>query len=92
MTVGRTKLIPSLTIATSSLLLVACSNGPSVPVLGAYFPDWLFCIVGGVLFSLLFHALVNRYGASQWWGPSAITQFLLTTIVALSAWLLFFHV
>lgn len=68
--------------------LTACTNAPSVPVLGAYFPDWLFCIFGAVVLSLPLHALLERRG---WLGPVVLTYPLLTALLALGAWLLFFQ-
>lgn len=91
MTARRLKIAPTLGLLVSVFSLVACSTGPSIAVLGAYFPDWMFCFLTGLLFSLFFHALINRYGAPQWWGPPAVTQFLMTAIFSLIAWLLFFR-
>lgn len=71
--------------------LSACSNAPSLPVLGAYFPDWLFCISGAVLLSLILHALLARRGLGAWLAPAALSYPLLTALLALAAWLLFFQ-
>ena len=71
--------------------LSACSNAPSLPVLGAYFPDWLFCISGAVLLSLILHAVLARRGRVDLLAPAVLTYPLLTALVALGAWLLFFQ-
>ncbi|MEP9317703.1 YtcA family lipoprotein [Pseudomonas sp. LABIM340] len=71
--------------------LSGCSNAPSVPVLGAYFPDWLFCITGGLLLSLLLHSLLSRRGASSQLAPPALTYPMFTAMFSLIAWLLFFR-
>lgn len=85
----------ALVRATGVSLLVgglsACSNAPSLPVLGAYFPDWLFCISGAVLLSLILHAVLARRGRADLLAPAVLTYPLLTTLVALGAWLLFFQ-
>ncbi|MGC4011309.1 MAG: YtcA family lipoprotein [Pseudomonas sp.] len=60
-----------------------------MPVLGAYFPDWLFCITGGVLLSLLLHGLLARRAINL--GPPVLTHPLLATLLSLIAWLLFFR-
>ncbi|WP_343047534.1 YtcA family lipoprotein [Pseudomonas akapageensis] len=62
-----------------------------MPVLGAYFPDWLFCILGAVLLALLVHTLLIRRGFGAWLGPPALAYPVLTALFALSAWLLFFQ-
>lgn len=74
-----------------TLTLSACSNAPSVPVLGAYFPDWLFCILGAVLLAFVLHALLARRGVEAWLAPPTLTYPVLTVLFALSAWLLFFQ-
>ncbi|MDB6141944.1 MAG: putative secreted protein [Pseudomonas sp.] len=78
-------------IVLLTLVLSACSNAPSVAVLGAYFPDWLFCILGAVLLAFLLHALLVRRGVAAWLAPSALTYPVLTVLFALSTWLLFFQ-
>lgn len=70
------------------LPLAACANAPSVPVLGAYFPDWLFCILVAALLGLPLHAVLARRG---WVGPAVLTFPLLTALLALGAWLLVFQ-
>jgi hypothetical protein len=74
-----------------TLALSACSNAPSVSVLGAYFPDWLFCILGAVVVAFLLHALLARLGFGAWLVPPTLTYPVLTVLLALSAWLLFFQ-
>lgn len=71
--------------------LSGCSNAPAIPVLGAYFPDWLFCIVGGLLLSLLLHSLLSRRGVSRQLAPAVLTYPLFTAMFSLIAWLLFFR-
>lgn len=74
-----------------TLALSACSNASSVPVLGAFFPDWLFCILGAVLLVWLVHMLLARRGYSAWLTPAALAYPMLAALFALSAWLLFFQ-
>ncbi|QJI39431.1 hypothetical protein HKK52_00290 [Pseudomonas sp. ADAK2] len=78
-------------IVLLTLALSACANAPSVPVLGAYFPDWLFCILGAVLLAFVLHALLARRGFGAWLAPPALTYPLLTVLFALCTWLLFFQ-
>jgi hypothetical protein len=39
-------------------LLSGCQVTPSVPLLGAYFPDWMFCGLFALLVTLLFDRLL----------------------------------
>lgn len=34
-------------------LLTGCNFSPAIPVIGAYYPDWLFCLIGGVILTLI---------------------------------------
>lgn len=49
---------------TSSLALAAllsgCSLSPSIPVIGAYYPSWLFCVIVGVILTLITRQIILR--------------------------------
>ena len=66
---------------------------PSINVLGAYFPDWLFCIAGATVLCFALHAVLNARG----WLAGAPSHLLalgypaLATVLSLSAWLVFFQ-
>lgn len=49
---------------TSSLALAAllsgCSLSPSIPVIGAYYPSWLFCVIAGVILTLITRRIILR--------------------------------
>lgn len=79
------------TAAVSGLLEAGCAHSPSVDVLGAYFPDWLFCIVAGVVLSVAVHQVLARLPGSPRFGPSALVYPTLVTLLALIAWLIFFQ-
>jgi hypothetical protein len=59
-------------------------------VLGAYFPDWLFCIVGGVAGTVLIHLLLLRASLDPWLDPPAVAYPALVALLAFAGWLLFF--
>lgn len=71
-------------------LLHGCSRSPSTSVLGAYYPDWLFCIVGGVVAAVLIRLLLLRAGLNDWLSPPAIAYPALLALLAFAGWLLFF--
>ncbi|MGF6754768.1 YtcA family lipoprotein [Paraburkholderia sp. GAS42] len=50
----------SVAVAT---LIAGCTLAPSANVLGAYFPDWLFCIVAGVAFAVVVYLIPSSDGA-----------------------------
>ena len=71
--------------------LAACSDAPSVGVLGAYFPDWLFCIAGGVLLVACVHVLLSRSGRGAWLAPPAIVYPALTVLFSIALWVVGFN-
>jgi YtcA family len=78
-------------MSCATLTLAACSDAPSVGVLGAYFPDWLFCIVGGVLLVVCVHVLLSRSGRGAWLTPPAIVYPALTVLFAVALWVAGFN-
>ena len=77
------------TIAT--VLMSGCANSPSIGVLGAYFPDWLFCIVAGVTLTVILYLIVKRLRVDHLFSPSAVVYPTLVTFLSLAVWLLFFQ-
>jgi hypothetical protein len=77
--------------AVSGLLAAGCAHSPSVSVLGAYFPDWLFCIVAGVVLTVAVYQVLARLPGSGRFGPSAVVYPSLVTLLALITWLIFFQ-
>ncbi|QBI33381.1 hypothetical protein WN11_05870 [Klebsiella pneumoniae] len=47
------------------LPLSGCSLSPEIPVLGAAFPGWFFCLLGGAFLLIPCHILITRKG----WQP-----------------------
>ena len=76
-------------VLMAGTLLAGCARAPSLVFFGASFPDWLFCIAGGVLATTVVHAL--RGGKRlAWLDPVALTYPVLTTLCSLLVWLIFF--
>ncbi|ASL47785.1 hypothetical protein bAD24_III10340 [Burkholderia sp. AD24] len=73
------------------LAAAACSDAPSVAVLGAYFPDWLFCIVGAVLLVACVHVLLQSCGRDALLNPPAIVYPALTVLFAAALWAVGFN-
>ncbi|MGE7955850.1 YtcA family lipoprotein [Pseudomonas sp. NPDC089530] len=73
------------------LLLSGCSLSPSLVIFGAAFPDWLFCLVGGVLGTLAVHRLLGRWGAHERFAPLALSYPALAGLLAMLLWLVFFY-
>jgi hypothetical protein len=76
--------------AIAAVLVSGCANSPSIGVLGAYFPDWLFCIVAGVVFTIVIYLIANRLRVSHLMGPAAVVYPTLVTFLSLVVWLVLF--
>ncbi|REG52135.1 YtcA family uncharacterized protein [Paraburkholderia sp. BL6669N2] len=77
-------------LSAGGFLLDGCALAPSIPLFGAAFPDWLFCVVGGVAATVVVHLMLNRRGSCQALAPHAISYPALTAVFAMAAWLIFF--
>lgn len=83
-------------IQTSMVLLCTvlsgCTTAPSINVLGAYFPGWMFCIVGAIAVTSILHLILRGRGllGVQGRGVLPIAYSALTVALALVGWILFF--
>ncbi|WP_411749803.1 YtcA family lipoprotein [Serratia marcescens] len=59
-------------------------------VLGASFPDWLFCLGGGVAGMVAIHLLLRTPEKRAWLAPQLLTYPALTSLIAMLIWLLVF--
>lgn len=80
------------TMASLCILLGGCATTPSISVLGAYFPDWMFCIVGAIVATGVAHGLMRNGGLFVHFGPRylPLAYAALTSALALAGWLIFF--
>ena len=73
----------------SALLLTGCSLSPSIPVIGAYYPDWLFCILAGVILTLITcPVIVSKTGSTL--AFPAVIYTALFVLYSMLFWLVFF--
>ncbi|WGL92265.1 YtcA family lipoprotein [Serratia marcescens] len=79
-----------LIICLTALLLTGCSPAPSMVVFGASFPDWLFCLCGGVAGMVAIHLLLRIPEKRAWLAPQLLTYPALTALIAMLTWLLVF--
>lgn len=76
--------------AMPSVLLSGCAFAPSIPLFGAAFPDWLFCIVGGIAGTVVAHIAMSRLGAESALAPFFVSYPALSALLAMAAWLVLF--
>jgi hypothetical protein len=73
------------------LFIAGCTGAPSINVLGAYFPGWMFCLVAGVVLTVGIRSLLVRKHWGDRIGPAAVAWPALVTAISLVTWLLFFQ-
>lgn len=74
-----------LTLAT---LLTGCSLSPAIPVIGAYYPSWLFCMIAGVILTLITRRVIqHKYKVISFAGVIYTALFALYSMLF---WLVFF--
>lgn len=75
----------------SLMVLGGCSVSPSISVLGAYFPDWMFCFLGALLLTLIVRAVLGRLQRERLLGPPFVAYSALLLLFSLLIWLLIFN-
>ncbi|WP_416173879.1 YtcA family lipoprotein [Enterobacter bugandensis] len=80
-----------LLVVLVSQLNGCAARSPSINILGAYFPDWLFCISGGCLASAAVYMTMTKMGRHGWLSPYLLTYPLLITFFSMGFWILFFY-
>lgn len=86
---GRRSFFRFMGFGLFALALSGCSAAPSISVLGAYFPAWMFCILGGMALTLVLRALLEK-GLRVRVGWPVLTYPALLLLFSLLAWLAFF--
>jgi hypothetical protein len=82
----------SITLVFLGLPLVGCARSPSVNLLGAFFPAWMFCIAGGIVLVGLFHRAARATGIAPKLGDSLfLIEIPLTVLLSLLLWMIFFR-
>lgn len=78
-----------LSLSFSALILAGCSRAPSFDVLGSFFPAWLFCLILGLLLTLVTRQLLLR--AHVVLAVPILTYPSLTALFTFALWLAFFR-
>lgn len=87
---GRSWITRFTGLASLAFTLEGCTRSASTNVLGAYYPDWLFCMTGALLITALVRVLLLRAGLEDWLDPKAVAYPAMACVLAFSSWLLFF--
>ncbi len=72
--------------------LGGCAVSPSQNILGAFFPDWLFCLLAGLIVAALARLFLIKRGLLVPSGPwSPMLYLTLAALAALLTWVFFFQ-
>ncbi|WP_072205633.1 YtcA family lipoprotein [Klebsiella aerogenes] len=82
----------SLLIIFSIFIISGCTKlPPSINILGAYFPDWLFCITGGSITTAMIYVIASRFKKNELLSPYILTYPLLISFFSMGYWFIFFN-
>lgn len=87
---GRTILRVAL-LGASLLLLSGCQEAPAFNVLGSYFPAWLFCLVMGMVLTVVARIFLRRRNLAAALDPPLLMYSCLTAFFTFTLWLIFFR-
>ncbi|WOD13658.1 YtcA family lipoprotein [Paraburkholderia kirstenboschensis] len=76
----------------AAVLMSGCAYAPSASVLGAYFPDWLFCVVAGVALTVVIYLILKRLHVDHLLEPPALVYPAFVAFFALAVWLMLFQI
>ena len=80
---------PALTI--HMLVLAGCRPGPSVDLLGSFFPAWMLALVIGIVLTLLLRQLFIWTALDPYLAPRGLVYVSLAVLVTLATWLFVFR-
>jgi hypothetical protein len=76
---------------TAPITLSSCERAPSFNILGSFFPAWLFCLVVGILLTIVARFLLLRLGLEDALSPPVLIYPSLTALITFAVWLIFFR-
>jgi len=78
-----------LALALLALALAGCRVGPSIDVLGSFFPAWMLAIVIGLVLTGVMRQLFIATALHAYLRPRGLVYACLTILTTLATWLLF---
>jgi hypothetical protein len=78
-------------LAIQTLFLTGCRPGPSVDLLGSFFPAWMLALVIGIVITLLLRQLFILMDLDPYLAPRGLVYVALAVLVTLTTWLFVFR-
>jgi hypothetical protein len=88
---NRRTVLRAALLCTPLLLLSGCQQAPSFNVLGSYFPAWLFCLVMGMVLTVVARVFLRRRNLAAALDPPLLMYSCLTAFFTFTLWLIFFR-
>jgi hypothetical protein len=73
------------------LVLAGCSHAPEYSIFGSFFPVWIFCSAGGLLFMAGARVLIARTAIAEHLAAPVLLYLSMATVFACTLWLLFYR-
>jgi YtcA family len=83
--------LASPALAIQTLFLAGCRPGPSVDLLGSFFPAWMLALVIGIVLTLLLRQLFIWTDLDPYLAPRGLVYVALAVLVTLATWLFVFR-
>jgi YtcA-like protein len=83
--------LASPALAIHMLFLAGCRPGPSVDLLGSFFPAWMLALVIGIVLTLLLRQLFIWTDLDPYLAPRGLVYVSLAVLVTLATWLFVFR-
>jgi hypothetical protein len=66
------------------------AHSPTLDVLGSYFPAWMFCLIAGLLLTVVTRQVLIILKVAPYLRPALVVYFCMTILWAMLVWLLCF--
>ncbi len=77
-------------LVAAAFLLAGCTQPPSIVLFGAGFPDWLFCMIAGVMGTAGFHLLIGKLELRERFSPLVLSYCCMVALLSMLCWLFVF--
>ncbi|MDR2981824.1 MAG: hypothetical protein LBV12_06215 [Puniceicoccales bacterium] len=88
---GKSRVLQIISLMGTGVIMSGCNELPSsIPVIGAYFPDWIFCSIGGIVMAAVVRTIIQWTKFEHRIGMAVLFYPALALIFSCLIWLLFF--
>ncbi len=87
----QTRLFCQLASLSLTASVAGCSHGPEYSIFGSFFPAWIFCSAGGLVFAAGARALLARTAIAEHLAAPVLLYLSMAIFVACMLWLLFYR-